>query len=314
MKYYLKKILGFIFTILLVSIITFVVFQILPGDPAQIILGVDADPAQIENLRATMNLDKGYVERYLIWLTNALKGDLGVSYRYSRAVSELISESFFVTSSLAVYSIALTILIGLPLGIFIAKNSKKKITTGISMLSQLGISVPSFCMGIVLISIFSVNLGWFDSIGYIPASESLTGWFKTMFLPSLSIAFGSSAVLARYIRVSIANQQKQDYVRTAKSKGLTQSEIVRKHMLRNSFLPLVTSLGPMCAGVLTGNFVIEKIFNIPGIGQSMILAIQNSDYTMIMGLTIIFSFISSVCYFSVDIVYGLVDPRIRVAK
>lgn len=159
MKYYLKKILGFIFTILLISIITFVVFQILPGDPAQIILGVDADPAQLENLRATMNLDKRYVERYFIWLINALHGDLGISYRYSREVSDLIAESFFVTSSLAVFSIALTVLIGLPLGIFIAKNSKKKITTGISMLSQLGISVPSFCMGIVLISIFSVNLG-----------------------------------------------------------------------------------------------------------------------------------------------------------
>ena len=169
MKYYLKKILGFIFTILLVSIITFVVFQILPGDPAQIILGVDADPAQLENLRATMNLDKGYVERYFIWLINALHGDLGVSYRYSREVSDLIAESFFVTSSLAVFSIALTVLIGLPLGIFIAKNSKKKITTGISMLSQLGISVPSFCMGIVLISIFSVNLGWFDLFRQVKA-------------------------------------------------------------------------------------------------------------------------------------------------
>lgn len=314
MKYYLKKILGFIFTILLVSIITFVVFQILPGDPAQIILSVDADPAQIENLRATMNLDKGYVERYLIWLTNALKGDLGVSYRYSRAVSELISESFFVTSSLAVYSIALTILIGLPLGIFIAKNSKKKITTGISMLSQLGISVPSFCMGIVLISIFSVNLGWFDSIGYIPASESLTGWFKTMFLPSLSIAFGSSAVLARYIRVSIANQQKQDYVRTAKSKGLSEKIIMNQHILRNSLIPVITILGMLVADILGGSIIIENVFSLPGIGKLISTSITTRDLPLIQGLTVYLAGIVVICNFGVDILYSIIDPRIKTKR
>lgn len=314
MKYYLKKILGFIFTILLVSIITFVVFQILPGDPAQIILGVDADPAQIENLRATMNLDKGYVERYLIWLTNALKGDLGVSYRYSRAVSELISESFFVTSSLAVYSIALTILIGLPLGIFIAKNSKKKITTGISMLSQLGISVPSFCMGIVLISIFSVNLGWFDSIGYIPASESLTGWFKTMFLPSLSIAFGSSAVLARYIRVSISNQQKQDYVRTAKSKGLSEKIIMNQHILRNSLIPVITILGMLVADILGGSIIIENVFSLPGIGKLISTSITTRDLPLIQGLTVYLAGIVVICNFGVDILYSIIDPRIKTKR
>lgn len=314
MKYYLKKILGFIFTILLVSIITFVVFQILPGDPAQIILGVDADPAQIENLRATMNLDKGYVERYLIWLTNALKGDLGVSYRYSRAVSELISESFFVTSSLAVYSIALTILIGLPLGIFIAKNSKKKITTGISMLSQLGISVPSFCMGIMLISIFSVNLGWFDSIGYIPASESLTGWFKTMFLPSLSIAFGSSAVLARYIRVSIANQQKQDYVRTAKSKGLSEKIIMNQHILRNSLIPVITILGMLVADILGGSIIIENVFSLPGIGKLISTSITTRDLPLIQGLTVYLAGIVVICNFGVDILYSIIDPRIKTKR
>lgn len=314
MKYYLKKILGFIFTILLVSIITFVVFQILPGDPAQIILGVDADPAQLENLRATMNLDKGYVERYFIWLINALHGDLGISYRYSREVSDLIAESFFVTSSLAIFSIALTILIGLPLGIFIAKNSKKKITTGISMLSQLGISVPSFCMGIVLISIFSVNLGWFDSIGYVPASESITGWFKTMFLPSLSIAFGSSAVLARYIRVSIANQQKQDYVRTAKSKGLSEKIIMNKHILRNSLIPVITILGMLVADILGGSIIIENVFSLPGIGKLISTSITTRDLPLIQGLTVYLAGIVVICNFGVDILYSIIDPRIKTKR
>ena len=261
-----------------------------------------------------MNLDKGYVERYLIWLTNARKGDLGVSYRYSRAVSELMSESFFVTSSLAVYSIALTILIGLPLGIFIAKNSKKKITTGISMLSQLGISVPSFCMGIVLISIFSVNLGWFDSIGYIPASESLTGWFKTMFLPSLSIAFGSSAVLARYIRVSIANQQKQDYVRTAKSKGLSEKIIMNQHILRNSLIPVITILGMLVADILGGSIIIENVFSLPGIGKLISTSITTRDLPLIQGLTVYLAGIVVICNFGVDILYSIIDPRIKTKR
>lgn len=143
----------------------------------------------------------------------------------------------------------------------------------------------------------------------------IQGWKGAQYavLPIAAATFTNIAYYARMLRTSMLDTMGQDYIYTAKSKGLNQNEIVRRHMLRNSFLPLVTSLGPMCAGVLTGNFVIEKIFNVPGIGQSMITAIQNSDYTMIMGLTIIFSFISVICYFIVDIVYGLVDPRIRIA-
>lgn len=182
------------------------------------------------------------------------------------------------------------------------------------MLSQLGISVPSFCMGIVLISIFSVNLGWFDSIGYVPASESITGWFKTMFLPSLSIAFGSSAVLARYIRVSIANQQKQDYVRTAKSKGLSEKIIMNKHILRNSLIPVITILGMLVADILGGSIIIENVFSLPGIGKLISTSITTRDLPLIQGLTVYLAGIVVICNFGVDILYSIIDPRIKTKR
>lgn len=256
---------------------------------------------------AKYGLDKSLFEQYLIYMNNLLHGEFGVSMKYKgQTVVGTVTSGMPASAVIGFSGVLLGCLIGSVLGALAALKNKGAVDYFVIVLAILGVSVPNFVFGSLIQRILAVEWKLFP----------IQGWkgLSCMVLPILAATFTNIAHYARMLRTSMLDTMGQDYICTARSKGLSQGEIVRGHMLRNSFLPLVTSLGPMLAGCLTGNFVIEKIFNVPGLGQSMILAIQNSDYTMIMGLTIIFSFISIVGYFLVDIVYGLVDPRIRIAK
>ena len=203
MNYYIQKVAGLLVTLLLVSFITFSVFQILPGNPAYIILGVDADPMQIEALNKSMGLDKPALVRYVDWIAGLFRGDLGVSYRYQQPVAQLISDALEVTGSLAIITLILTFIIGVLAGVWLADHSDKWYSLPLSMLSQVSISIPSFCMAIFLISIFTVGLKWFPSIGFVSFSESPSGWLKSLILPSCSLALGTSAIVIRYVKVSV---------------------------------------------------------------------------------------------------------------
>lgn len=256
---------------------------------------------------AKYGLDKSLFEQYLIYMNNLLHGEFGVSMKYKgQTVVGTVTSGMPASAVIGFGGVLLGCLIGSVLGALAALKNKGAVDYFVIVLAILGVSVPNFVFGSLIQRILAVEWKLFP----------IQGWkgLSCMVLPILAATFTNIAHYARMLRTSMLDTMGQDYICTARSKGLSQGEIVRGHMLRNSFLPLVTSLGPMLAGCLTGNFVIEKIFNVPGLGQSMILAIQNADYTMIMGLTIIFSFISIVGYFLVDIVYGLVDPRIRIAK
>lgn len=291
-------------TLFLVATVTFFLMHAIPGQPFEV---TRETPESVRvAMEAKYGLDKPLWEQYLIYMNNLLHGDFGVSMKYKgqTVVGEVV-KGMPVSAIIGFGGVLIGCLIGSVLGAVAALKNKGAVDYIVIILAILGVSVPNFVFGSLIQRYFAVEWGLFPIQGW-------RGWIYAV-LPIMAAAFTNIAYYARMLRTSMLDTMGQDYIYTAKSKGLNQSEIVRKHMLRNSFLPLVTSLGPMCAGVLTGNFVIEKIFNIPGIGQSMILAIQNSDYTMIMGLTIIFAFISVVCYFVVDIVYGLVDPRIRIA-
>lgn len=312
MGYYCRKIGGLFVTLLLVSLITFGVFQILPGNPAYIILGVDADPLQIEALTKSMGLDLPSYQRYINWMTGLFKGDLGISLRYQQPVSLLIGQGIKVTGMLAVVSILLTVAMGLPIGIWLASHSEKKYAVGLSMLSQLSLSIPAFCMGIFLIHIFSVQLKWLPSINYVPWSESPVGCIKSLLLPGFSLALGSSAVLIRYVKVSVTNQKKQDYVRTAYSKGLGKRRVMYGHIVRNSLIPVITILGMTIADILGGSIITENIFSLPGIGRLISVSINSRDLPLIQGLVLYLAVIVVVCNFLVDVVYSLIDPRIRL--
>ncbi len=312
MNYYIKKILGLVLTVFLVSLITFAVFQILPGDPATIILGVDADPLQLEALREELNLDASYIERYLGWLAGLFKGDLGVSYRYGQPVSDLISNGLEVTTVLAAISFALTVAMGLLVGLFISKYRDSALVKPLISISQIGISVPSFCMAILLISIFSVQLRLLPSIGYVPWAQDPVACTKSLILPALSIALGSAAVLTRYVFVSVGKEQGKDYVKTAKSKGISDNRILNIHVLRNSLIPVITILGMITTDVLGGSIIIETVFSLPGIGKLISTSISTRDLPLIQGLVFYLAVIVVTVNFIVDIMYSIVDPRIRV--
>lgn len=312
MGYYVKKAAGLAVTLVLVSLITFGVFQILPGNPAYIILGVDADPLQIEALTESMGLDLPLYQRYFNWVRDLFLGNLGVSYRYQQPVSQLLSGSLEVTGGLTIVTMILTVLIGIPVGIWLAGHSNKKYSVPFSMLSQISLSVPAFCMAVFLTSIFAVQLKWLPSIGFVSWKENPAKWLQSLILPSLSLSLGSSAVLSRYVKVSVTNQQKQDYVRTAYSKGLRRHKVMYRHIVRNSLIPVITILGMTTADILGGSIIIENVFSLPGIGRLISVSITSRDLPLLQGLTLYLAVIVVICNFAVDLIYSAVDPRIRL--
>lgn len=314
MRFYIRKLVTLASTVLLVSVITFLVFQVLPGDPAQIVLGVDADPHQLAELRRTMGLERPAAERYAAWIKEAAAGDLGESLRYHRPVKEIVAERMPVTVSLALMSLGLTLLIGIPLGIYVARQDGKFSALLLSALTQLGLAVPSFWLSFVLILLFSVAFKWFPSFGYVPWSENPAQAFRSLLLPSLALAIPGIAVVIRYLRNTLLDQARMDYVRTARSKGLRERAVMYRHILRNSLIPVLTIVGLLIADTLGGSIVVENVFALPGLGNLLITSIGTRDLpllqTMVLYIAVIVVFIN----FIVDILYMVIDPRIRLKR
>ena len=310
--FYSKKTAGFLITILLVSIITFLTFQVLPGDPALVILGIDAEPVQLENLRSMMNLDKGILARYFLWLSDALKGNLGQSFRYQKSVSSIIFSSFTVTFQLSLFVLAFTVLVGVPLGLFLAKHDKEKKSFPVNLIGQIGISVPVFCVALLFIALFSVKLKILPSMGYVPFTENPGGCIKSLVLPSISLAFGTISILQRYMRSSVLDQMKKNFVRTARSKGMSENYLYFKHVFRNSLIPVITILGMITSEILGGSIIVENVFSLPGIGKMISSSVSSRDFPLLQALVLYLSTIVICCNFIVDICYSLIDPRIRL--
>lgn len=311
MNFYLKKVFDFLTTLFLISLLTFFIFQLLPGNPALAILGPEADASQVQAFEEKMGLDKPIAERYFLWVGGALRGDLGVSYQYNQSVSKLIGGSFSVTLSLALVTLIFTLLIGFSFGFFYAYISKTIFFKPLKTIHQLWFSIPSFCTALLLILIFSVKLALFPAMGYTRISEGFFAWLHSLALPALSLALGSGAILARYITTSILGEAKQDYVRTARSKGLSEGLLIRRHILRNALLPSVTTIGLILVEILGGSIIIENVFSLPGIGRLIASSIQTRDFPLIQGLVLYLALITLFCNLAVDVLYTLIDPRIR---
>lgn len=313
-KFYIKKISGLLITVFLVTLITFFTFNILPGNPALAILGPDADTAQIQALEAEFHLDQPLFTRYVSWLSGVLQGNLGYSYRYSQKVSVIISKAFGVTFSLGLFSLILTVLIGLPLGLLLGQFSRKKSVKFLEIFDQIWLSTPGFCTAILLIMIFTVILNVFPSMGFVPFFKNPGESLRTLFLPSLSLSFGSSAILARYLKTDFTMQKSLDYVRTARSKGLSTGRIVFVHILRNSLICVVTTLGLIVTDILGGSIIIENVFSLPGIGRLIATSITSRDFPLIQGLVLYLSVITVTVNFIVDVLYHLIDHRTREVR
>lgn len=311
MNFFIKKIFDFLITLVLVSLVTFIAFNVIPGNPALIIYGPDADEVLIEQAQKEFNLDKPLYKRYFVWLSDAVKGDFGKSYRFNQSVNTLIKDSSGTTLTLALFTIFFTALIGFPLGIFFATSRKKIIKKPVELFDQLWISIPSYCTALILILIFTVKFSLFPSMGFVEWNENPFECMRTIFLPSLSLALGSSAILARYLKTSFLQQKNKNYVYAALSKGLSESYVNIHHIFINAVIPVITISAMTITEILGGSIIIENVFSIPGIGKLIMAAISARDFPLIQGLVMYLATITITCNFAADILYGIVDPKIR---
>lgn len=299
-------------TILLVSMITFGVFQILPGDPVRTMLGTEADPTQIENLRSELGLNRPLYEQYTDWIKGLLTGELGHSIRFSMPVKDLLLDRLPVTMSLAVLTLTIVLMVSLPLGMFAARRQNKLSDVSLSTLTQIGMAVPSFWLGMMLILYVGMQFSFFKISGYIPWSQSVAGALSTLILPALTIAIPQIAVNFRYVRTAILEQMQLDYVRTIRSKGMSERNVMYKHVLKNAMIPILTVFGLVMAEVVAGTIIVEQVFSLPGVGQLLITAISNRDFPLVQGIVMYITVAVVVINFIVDILYSVLDPRIRL--
>jgi oligopeptide transport system permease protein len=300
--YLTRRLLWIIPVLFAVSVITFVLMHAVPGGPWA---REKALPDAVEaRLNAEYGLDKPLYEQYLVWAGGFVTGDLGPSYRYQdRTVNDIVADGFLVTVQLGIMAFFLSIIVGIPLGIVAALGHNRwpdYLTTSVSII---GIATPSFIIAILLIIVFSVQLGWFPTGGW----KGPEYWV----LPTIALAGFPIAVIARYTRASMLEVTRKDYIRTAHSKGLRNNSVVTRHMIRNALIPVVTILGPTLAFLVTGSFIIERVFNIPGMGQFYLNAIATRDYSLLMAMTMIYAFAVAFLNVVVDILYAYIDPRIR---
>lgn len=313
-KAIIKKLLSIILTLFFVSVLIFLVFQIIPGNPAEIILGTEADPAQIKALERELGLDKSMFQRYITWIGGLLRLDMGESLKYRMPVSTLFLRKLPVTLTLTLYSLILSIIIAIPLSIQITLKSDKWYSSIITAITQLGISIPSFWLAFLLIYVFAVKLDIFDTLSYNAMAGGFLQRLKSFFLPSLAIAIPNIATIIRYMQAAILDEINKDYVRTARMKGMTLKEILYKHVLKNALIPVITVIGMSLTSSVGGSLIIENVFALPGIGSLIVASISSRDFPLIQSVVIAVAFLVIFINFIIDIAYGLIDPRIRGGK
>ncbi|NCE64712.1 ABC transporter permease [Pseudoflavonifractor sp. 524-17] len=303
LKYILKRLISLLPVIIGATLIVYLILNMAQGDPARIILGENATPEAIAQLREEMGLNDPVLVRYGRYMLNLVHGDMGTSYRTNAPVSDEIFARLPYTLWLAAASIIICILLALPLGT-IAAIKQNSFLDGLCMvLSLLGVSMPSFWLGLLLILLFSLTLGWLPPFG---ADE-----WKSVILPAFALAVSSMASVARTTRASMLEVIRQDYIRTARSKGISQGRVIRRHALRNAMIPTMTSIGIQVGFLLSGSVLVETVFSWPGIGRLMITSIQQRDIPTVLGCIIIFAIFFSIVNLIVDLLYGFIDPRMK---
>ncbi|ADL69563.1 binding-protein-dependent transport systems inner membrane component [Thermoanaerobacterium thermosaccharolyticum DSM 571] len=304
-NYSLKRFVYMLITLWVIVTLTFFLMHMIPGDP---FTSEKKVPEQIrQNMLAKYHLDKPLIVQYGYYLNNLVHGDLGISLKYlNRTVDDIIKQSAPASFQLGIQSIILGVVFGLLFGIIAALKRGGGWDYFSMFLAIIGISVPNFIIATLLQLLLASKLKWLPVSGW--------GSFKYTILPSIALSFSTLSIISRMMRTSMLDVIGQDYIKTAKAKGLSQFQIIWKHMVRNAIMPVVTVLGPLIAGIVTGTFVIEQIFSIPGLGKFFVQSIYDEDYSMILGTTIFYSVILVVMMFLVDIAYGLIDPRVRLAK
>lgn len=309
----LRRTIGFIGTLFAVSIVVFATMNILPGDPAMSILGLEATEDALAALREDLGLNAPVHIRYVEWITGAFVGDFGTSHSFRVPVSELIGERLGMTISLAVAGMLLTLILALSLGIFAASKHRKIGDWGVMFLSQFGIAVPAFWLSILLVLLFAVKLRWLPPGGFAGWDDPVAA-LRSLILPTVALALVQSSVLARVTRSSALEVMRQDFTRTARASGLSQRRILWRHVLPNALVPIVTIVGMQFAALVTGTIVIENVFYLPGLGRLIFQSISNRDLPTVQALVMLFAAIVVTANFIVDLLYVVIDPRLKVRQ
>jgi peptide/nickel transport system permease protein len=306
----LRRTAGFVLTLLTITVVVFAVMNVLPGDPALTILGIEASEAALEALREQLGLNEPVVLRYLRWIGAAATGDFGMSHAYRVPVAELVLERLPLTLSLAFGGMVATIALALTMGVGAAANHRRAGDWGVMFLSQIGIAVPSFWAAMLLVLLFAVHLQWLPPGGFPGWSDSVAA-LRSLVLPIAALTFVQAAVLARVTRSAALEVMRLDYVRTARAMGYPRQRILWRHVLPNALVPIVTIVGLQFATLVTGTIVIENVFYLPGLGRLVFQAIANRDLPLVQALVTLFAVIVVTVNFIVDIVYVMIDPRLK---
>ena len=298
-------------TLLLAALVVFVVLEVLPGDPARLMLGLEAREDTVQALREQMGLNRPVIERFFVWLGGLATGDLGISYTYSVPVSDLVAARLPVTLPLAVLALVLAVALALPAGVWAASRRGQPTDTGLMALTQVGIAIPNFWFAMLLVFVFAVTLRLVPSGGFPGWQAGIGPALTALILPAIALALPQAAILTRVMRSALIDTLSEDYIRTARAKGLSRQAALWGHALRNALIPVLTILGLQFAFLITGTIIIENVFYLPGIGRLIFQAITQRDLIVVKSVVVLLVGLVILVTFVVDIAYALVDPRLR---
>ena len=311
LRYALKRLLSLIISLAIASLIIFFVIEVAPGDPAQFMLGLNAQPDTVAALRAELGLDVPKWERYLNWVGGMLVGDFGTSYTYRTPVAEMIADRMWVSLPLALYALTLSTLIAFPAGIYAAARRGRAGDVTVMGATQLGVAIPNFWFAMMLVLIFAINLRWFSAGGFAGWDDGIWTGLHSLTLPAIALALPQAAILARVMRSSLLDILGEDFMRTARAKGLSRRQALWRHGVRNALIPVLTIIGLQFAFLIAGGIIIEQVFYLPGLGRLIFQSISSRDLIVVESVVMLLVFAVIVVNFLVDLAYAAVDPRLR---
>jgi len=306
-----RRLLSALPILLIVSVLTFGLMHFIPGDPAAAIAGLSATPVQIAQLRHDLGLDEPFLTQLVTWYAGVIRGNLGRSILMGQPVTDVMLFRLPVTIALSAYALVLTLLIGLTSGVFAALRQNTWVDQVAMLFAMVGISLPNFWLGLLMILVFAVQLGWLPTGGYIAFTDDPVGWLRTSTMPAISLALLQVGLLARITRSTMLEVLRQDFIRTARAKGLPRRLVVVKHALANALIPITTVIGIIVSLSVSGSVVTESLFSIPGVGQLLTQAVLNRDYPLVQGGLLMVTALLVLVNVLVDASYALLDPRVR---
>jgi peptide/nickel transport system permease protein len=311
LSFIVQRFVSLSLSLIAASVVIFLVIEVIPGDPASFMMGFNASPDAVAALREEMGLNLSLYARYFSWVSGLVQGDFGISYTYKVPISGLIRDGVLISLPLALYALALTVIIAFPVGIWAASRRNSIADVSIMGTTQLGIAVPNFWFAMLLVSFFAISLRWFSAGGFPGWENGFFAGMKALTLPAIALALPQASILARVMRSSLLDALSEDYIRTARAKGLSRRQTLWKHALRNALIPVLTIIGLQFSFLLAGAIIIENVFFLPGLGRLVFQGITRRDLIVVESVVMLLVFAVIFVTFMVDIAYGIADPRLR---